>query len=314
MKFLGKIIKYGLYSLVFAVIASGLILSFIFLQETAGEIGRPELTLSTRGAERDLSQFKDEVKERRQPELTGEEEDTDWDYVQEFYPHREEMALPREITAGLERLQDNRRYFIETDKENRLSQFERALEREFYKYSRQRREKAEQVISEKEAELAAEIAEVERELTDRELDILKEVRKEARQEYRNELLNLQVKLRTMDLSSRRREEIETRLEEINREIDNRVEMVRNRLESRLEQERLRQISQLERRYNSQIRSILSELESDLERKRAEIAEETAAFSREKEEQIQDILARQQELLEKQLEQFKERYLRIYGDS
>ncbi len=313
MKFLLRIIKYSLYSLVFAVIAALLFLSYIYLADTARDIGRPEFTLSTQGAERDISRVREDITgEQLQPEFKKSRESRP-SILPRDWAASGEITLPAEIESGLQQLQENRRLFKEAEKEKRLAQKERKLEAEYRSYSQQRREEAEELLAQKETELHREIAAVERELTDRELEILGEVRSDIRQEYRNELLNLQVRLRTMDLSTARREEIEARIQEINQQIEHRVNLVRRRLESRLEQERLREISQLEQRYNRQARNIISELEAGLENKRADIAEKLAAMSEEKESEIREQLSRQQNRLDNQLEQLKERYFRLYGD-
>ncbi len=300
MKLLVKLSKYGLYSLILAVLAAGLLLGYVFLRDTAREISRPEFTISTSGAGRDISRLQEELEQK------------DKNFQDNIFQPARAADLPQRIAARLEQLPEHRSRFRETEIDNRIKHLQSSRERELNSYSEQRRQQAEELIAAKQSELESEIIKLERDMSDRELEVLEEVRRQARGEYSGELLNLRIKLRTLDLSQERREEIEQRVREIESRIEARVDLVRRRLESRLEQERLRQLSQLEQSYNRQIGQIIREVEADLEQRRAEIEQEISELRAEKEETWQAEHEQDRQRWENQLQHLQERYLKIYG--
>lgn len=296
MKLLVKISKYGLYSLVLAVVSAAVLFTALYLQGTAVDITRPERVIEAEGAGRDLSNLAETAGEKRAgvmasvSEQAGSEREKNFDLIG--------------LESGLERLLQRRYDLKRASSEEVIAREEMLFQRRFEEFRAGQLEEAEELISESEAALEREIMEIDSEISERELQILQEVRRDYRQENWPELLNLRVKLRTMDLSADRYQEISGRVAEIEADIENRIERVKQQLESRLEQERLREVGQLRQRHNLYVQNVMSGLEESLESYRKEGEEEIAELQAEERERLETAREQLEERLNLQLEAMK----------
>ncbi|SDL16363.1 hypothetical protein [Halarsenatibacter silvermanii] len=303
MEIFTKVVKYALFSLVLAVIAGGVMLGAVYLQSTAVEIERPERRISPEGAHGDTGELA-----RRLAEETPEIHYRD---MLEAYRSQSGARL-QGTAANFEKFGADRQDVMERGQERRLAGLEHRLEREFENYSQERLAEAEAEIAAREREMEQEIEELQREIRDREIGMLDEVRQEAREEYRTELLSLNVKLRAMDLSEERREELESRLEEIETDISSQVEQVEAQLESRMQQEQLRRSGRKIQEFNSFRRFTLARAETDIENRRRDKVERLEKVSGELAAELEAEINRLEEYFTHQLEQLEEHYQNIYG--